>query len=196
MATRILIADDSPIVRQCLGRLLCGHTDWEVCGEATDGEDAVCKTRELNPDLVVLDFLMPRKNGIDAAREIGKLSPKTPILLCTIFFDPGTRRLGARGGRCGDPTQGRTEQGRSLRRNPPARGILLFLQSSPASSEYLSQYLKHTPCTHISSQVYRSPPIARRPLLHYIQTLNPLHKGGESSCGALDQGTQQKIGPG
>ena len=84
MATRILIADDSPIVRQCLGRLLCGHTDWEVCGEATDGEDAVCKTQELDPDLVILDFLMPRKNGIDAAREIGKRSPGTPILLCTI----------------------------------------------------------------------------------------------------------------
>jgi DNA-binding NarL/FixJ family response regulator len=88
VATRILIADDSPIVRQCLGRLLRGHTDWEVCGEATDGEDAVCKTRELDPDLVVLDFLMPRKNGIDAAREIGKLSPKTPILLCTICLTP------------------------------------------------------------------------------------------------------------
>ena len=88
MATRILIADDSPIVRQCLGRLLCGHTDWEVCGEATDGEDAVYKTQELDPDLVVLDFLMPRKNGIDAAREIGKLSPKIPILLCTICLTP------------------------------------------------------------------------------------------------------------
>ena len=88
MATRILIADDSPIVRQCLGRLLSGHTDWEVCGEATDGEDAVCKTQELDPDLVILDFLMPRKNGIDAAREIAKLSPKTPILLCTICLTP------------------------------------------------------------------------------------------------------------
>ena len=54
VATRILIADDSPIVRQCLVRLLSGHTDWEVCGEATDGEDAVCKTQELNPDLVVV----------------------------------------------------------------------------------------------------------------------------------------------
>ncbi len=81
MATRILIADDSAIVRQCLGRLLCGHTDWEVCGEATDGEDAICKTQELDPDLVVLDFLMPR------------------------------RRFGARGRRRWHTPQGRTEQG-------------------------------------------------------------------------------------
>jgi DNA-binding NarL/FixJ family response regulator len=59
-----------------------------VCGEATDGDDAVCKAKELNPDLVVLDFLMPRKNGIDAAREIGERSPSIPILLCTICLTP------------------------------------------------------------------------------------------------------------
>src|SRR5882672_1919013 len=88
VATRILIADDSPVVRHCLGRLLCSHRGWEICGEAIDGEDAVCRARELTPDVVVLDFMMPRKNGIEAAREIGKLSPKIPILLCTIFLDP------------------------------------------------------------------------------------------------------------
>jgi two-component system invasion response regulator UvrY len=84
MATRILIADDSPLIRQCIGRLLGGHRGWEVCGEATDGEDAVTKARELDPDLVVIDYLMPRKNGIEAAREIRKGSPAMPILLCTI----------------------------------------------------------------------------------------------------------------
>src|ERR1700704_6890709 len=81
MATRILIADDSPLIRQCLGRLLGGHRGWEVCGEATDGEDAVSKARELTPDVIVIDYLMPRKNGIEAAREISKRSPMTPILL-------------------------------------------------------------------------------------------------------------------
>ena len=86
MATRILIADDSPVVRQCLVRVLRSHLGWEVCGEATDGEDAVCKARELAPDLVVLDFLMPGKNGIEAAREILKLFPRIPILLCTVFL--------------------------------------------------------------------------------------------------------------
>src|SRR5258706_12233216 len=84
MATRILIADDIPLIRQCLGRLLGGHRGWEGCGEATDGEDAVSKARELTPDLIVIDYLMPRKNGIEAAREISKRSPRTPILLCTI----------------------------------------------------------------------------------------------------------------
>jgi DNA-binding NarL/FixJ family response regulator len=84
MATRILIADDSPLIRQCLGRLLGAHRGFEVCGEATDGEDAVSKARDLTPDVIVIDYLMPRKNGIEAAREISKRSPGTPILLCTI----------------------------------------------------------------------------------------------------------------
>jgi DNA-binding NarL/FixJ family response regulator len=84
MTTRILIADDSPLIRECLGKLLGSHRGWEVCGEATDGEDAVSKARELTPDVIVIDYLMPRKNGIEAAREISKRSPRTPILLCTI----------------------------------------------------------------------------------------------------------------
>lgn len=88
MATRILIADDSPVVRQCLERLLCGRPGWEVCGEASDGEDAVCKAQELIPDIIVLDFMMPRKNGIEAAREIGKLLPRIPVLLCSVFLTP------------------------------------------------------------------------------------------------------------
>ena len=106
MTTRILIADDSPIVRQCMGRLLGDHTDWEVCGEASDGDEAVCKAQELDPDLVVLDFLMPRKNGIDAAREIGKLSPKTPILLCTICLTPELVDLARRAGVSGTLPKG------------------------------------------------------------------------------------------
>jgi len=88
VAKRILVADDSAIVRKCLGRLLRDHLGWEICGEAADGEDAVCKALELTPDLVVLDFMMPGKNGIEAAREIGKLLPRIPILLCTVFLSP------------------------------------------------------------------------------------------------------------
>lgn len=88
MAIRILIVDDSPIIRQCLGRLLKSHGGWEICGEASDGEDAVSKTQELVPDVIVMDFLMPRKNGLEAAREIGRVSPNIPILLCTICLTP------------------------------------------------------------------------------------------------------------
>lgn len=106
MATRILIADDSPVVRRCLVRVLCSHMGWEVCGEATDGEDAVCKAQELAPDLVVLDFMMPGKNGIEAAREILKLFPRTPILLYTVFLSPQLVALARAAGIAGTLSKG------------------------------------------------------------------------------------------
>ncbi len=84
---RILIADDSEIVRHGIGRLLSQREDWEVCGEAGDGQEAVEKARQLSPDVVVLDFAMPVMNGIEAAREIHKDHPSTAIVLCSMYLD-------------------------------------------------------------------------------------------------------------
>src|SRR6202158_4618340 len=81
--TRILIADDSPQVRHTLRKLLEQDAAWEVCGEAIDGGDAVQRTKETHPDLIVLDFQMPVMNGLQAAREIAKVAPDVPVLLCT-----------------------------------------------------------------------------------------------------------------
>ena len=86
LAPRILIADDSPMVRQVIRRILCEHGDWEICGEAADGEDAVQKARQLSPDIVILDFLMPGLNGLEAARQITRAAPRMPILLCTMHL--------------------------------------------------------------------------------------------------------------
>lgn len=106
MTARILIADDSPVVRQCLGRLLSSRPGWEVCGEAIDGKDAVSKARELAPDVVVLDFMMPGKNGIQAACEIGKLLPRTPILLCSVYLSPELVDLARAAGIAGTLSKG------------------------------------------------------------------------------------------
>ncbi len=84
--TKILIADDNALIRGGLHRLLQTHDDWEVCGEARDGQEAVQKSRELVPDVVVLDFLMPVLNGIEAAREISRAYPGIPILLWTMYL--------------------------------------------------------------------------------------------------------------
>lgn len=59
-----------------------------MCGEAENGEQAVRLARELDPDILVLDFLMPGMNGLEAAREIAVVSPRTAIVLCTICLSP------------------------------------------------------------------------------------------------------------
>ena len=77
MSNRILIVDDSPLVRQRLRALLQQHAGWEICGEAADGRDAVAKAQLLRPDLIVLDFLMPEVDGLQAARQIRAHLPET-----------------------------------------------------------------------------------------------------------------------
>lgn len=81
---RILIADDHEVVRQGLRALLASEEGFTVCGEAKTGRDAVRKTRNLKPDIVVLDVSMPELNGIDAARQIRGASPRSEVLILTM----------------------------------------------------------------------------------------------------------------
>jgi DNA-binding NarL/FixJ family response regulator len=85
--TRILVADDSDVVRHGLKHLLRQHAGWEVCGEAVDGQEAVEKARQLSPDLVLLDYSMPVLNGIEAARQIRQSQPNTRFVLCSMYMD-------------------------------------------------------------------------------------------------------------
>ena len=101
MATRILLADDSPLMRKELRRLLEQNPGWKICGEAVDGRDAIDKVEELEPDLIVLDLAMPRLNGLEAAREIAKHFCTIPMLICTMYASPQlveeARNAGVRG---------------------------------------------------------------------------------------------------
>lgn len=82
---RVLIADDHEIVRQGLRTLLAAVSGvFEVCGEATDGREAVEKTRQLRPDVVVLDISMPGLNGLEATRQIVKEIPQAEVLILTM----------------------------------------------------------------------------------------------------------------
>ncbi len=81
---RVLIADDHAIVREGLRALLEVHPDIEVVGEATDGEEAVNKTVEVQPDIVLMDITMPRMNGLEATRQIKQRSPDIKILVLTM----------------------------------------------------------------------------------------------------------------
>lgn len=88
MSKRILIADDSSVMRRQVRLILELDDSIEVCAEACDGIEAVQKTRECHPDLALLDLVMPRMNGLDAAREIKKLAPGLPVLLFTLHDSP------------------------------------------------------------------------------------------------------------
>ena len=82
MLQRIFIVDDNPSVRTRI-RTLLETSGFEICGEASDGLDAVERAPEINPDLIILDVSMPRMNGLDAARKLRDIHPNVPILLNT-----------------------------------------------------------------------------------------------------------------
>ena len=86
MATKILIVDDSPLVRQRLRTMLQQRVDWQICGEAKNGREALDKARELSPDLILLDFLMPGMDGLKAAVELEKVAPQAPILMFSMHL--------------------------------------------------------------------------------------------------------------
>jgi DNA-binding NarL/FixJ family response regulator len=83
MRTRFLIVDDSELVRKSLRTVLQANPDWEICGEAADGESAVDMFKELHPNIVILDFQMPGMNGIETARRMAEIAPAVPIVLFT-----------------------------------------------------------------------------------------------------------------
>jgi DNA-binding NarL/FixJ family response regulator len=98
---RILVADDHEVVRQGLRRLLEARPGWEICGEAATGREAVEKTKQLKPDIVVLDYSMPGLNGTEATRQIIEKVPRTEVLILTMHGSEqvirGALEAGARG---------------------------------------------------------------------------------------------------
>lgn len=100
MKLRILVADDHELVRRGMCALLQAHADWEVCGEAADGRDAVEKAKQLKPDVVILDIGMPNLNGLAATRQLMQQGNYKIIVLTIDDSDQAIREAldaGARG---------------------------------------------------------------------------------------------------
>jgi DNA-binding NarL/FixJ family response regulator len=81
---RILIADDHEVARKGIRSLLENHPGWEICGEASDGREAVASVTKLKPDVLLLDIGMPNLNGLDATRQILAIMPEARILILTV----------------------------------------------------------------------------------------------------------------
>ena len=92
MPYRILLVDDSELVRHSLRSCFEQTVDWAVCGEAGDGREAIDQVRLLDPDLVIMDLSMPNMNGLDAAREIRRAYPNVLMLMFTTFNSPALER--------------------------------------------------------------------------------------------------------
>ena len=85
MATlRVLVADDHEIVRKDVCALITSHAGWEVCGEASDGGEAMQKVAQLKPDIVILDVNMPSLNGLEAIRQILRHNARQNIVIHSV----------------------------------------------------------------------------------------------------------------
>jgi DNA-binding NarL/FixJ family response regulator len=100
-SVRILICDDHEVMRRGMKTLLESHNGWTVCGEASTGREAIDLAAKQRPDVAIIDITMPNLNGLDAAKRVKKVSPKTQILIFSLHFSDELLRevidSGARG---------------------------------------------------------------------------------------------------
>ena len=127
---RILLADDHVTVRQGLKLLVDGERDMEVVGEASDGEEAVQRARQLKPDVVVMDISMPGMNGLVATRALKKIQPDAVIVTLTRHGDNAYLQELLRAG----------VSGYVLKRSAPTE-LLHAIRATAAGGQYLDTSL-------------------------------------------------------
>jgi DNA-binding NarL/FixJ family response regulator len=98
---RVLVVDDHTVIRRGIQSILRAWPEWEISGEASSGEEAIELTKELEPDIVLMDISMPGMGGLEATKSIRKYCPRTKVLLLTLYDSPEwaetALRAGARG---------------------------------------------------------------------------------------------------
>src|SRR6266581_184886 len=88
MRCSVLVADDNALIRKTVKGLFEPYPEFEICGEAENGVDAIGRATSLQPDLIILDLDMPVMNGFEAAHAIRDRCPQTRIILFTIYSGP------------------------------------------------------------------------------------------------------------
>ena len=83
---RVLVADDHEVMRMGIRNLLEVQPGWSVCAEATNGQEAVEKTLQFRPDVIIMDITMPVMNGLEAASQITKAEPRIPVILFSLHM--------------------------------------------------------------------------------------------------------------
>jgi DNA-binding NarL/FixJ family response regulator len=87
MPKSVLVVDDNASIRQALCRVFTSEEEFDLCGEAENGRDAIERAQALHPDLIVMDLSMPVMNGIDAARTLKTLMPMVPVIIFSEYSD-------------------------------------------------------------------------------------------------------------
>jgi len=87
MAKSVLIVDDVEMIRRAVRELFTSEADFDVCGEAANGQEAIERAQEFHPDLIVLDLSMPVMNGLDAAKVLKTLMPAVPLIIFSEYSD-------------------------------------------------------------------------------------------------------------
>jgi DNA-binding NarL/FixJ family response regulator len=99
--SRVLVVDDHAFIRRGVQSILHAFPEWELCGEADNGADAVRLSEALKPEVIIMDISMPGLNGIEATRAIHKNHPETKVILLTLHDNDelvrSAFRAGARG---------------------------------------------------------------------------------------------------
>lgn len=95
---RVLIVDDHAFIRRGVQSILQSFPEWDLCGEAGSGTEAISLVDQLHPDIVLMDVTMPGMNGIDATRVIRKSHPQVKIVLLTLHDSSEILRSGFRAG--------------------------------------------------------------------------------------------------
>jgi DNA-binding NarL/FixJ family response regulator len=107
---RILVVDDQPNVRRAVRNLLASRPDWEICGEAANGWEAIEQTQQLHPDVIIMDMTMPGLNGLDATRQIHDRFPGSQVLILTFHDFAGLAQLAREAGAQGCVLKGHASE--------------------------------------------------------------------------------------